>query len=78
MLIKEYKKENYPYSLVLLRGAGHGEACGDALINNFEDAWKFIQEYVYTGKKESEESTQKYSRKTALYKKEKSEEISFF
>lgn len=78
MLIKEYKKNDYPYSLVLLRGAGHGEACGDALINNFEDAWQFIRKYVDGGKKESEECTQKYSRKTALYKKEKSEEISFF
>ncbi len=78
MLIKEYKKNNYPYSLVLLRGAGHGESCGDALINNFEDAWKFIQDYVYGGKRESEERTEKYSRKTARFKKDKAEEISFF
>lgn len=78
MLIKDYKKNDYTYSLLLLRGAGHGEACGDALINNFDDAWKFIQDYVYGGKKESEERTEKYSRKTALFKQEKNEEFSFF
>lgn len=78
LLVKEYKKYDYPYVFLTLRGAGHGEGCGDALINNFEDAWKFIQDYVYAGKRESEAYTQKYSRKTAIFKKEKAEEISFF
>lgn len=78
LLVREYKKHDYPYVFLTLRGAGHGEGCGDALINNFEDAWTFIQEYVYGGKRESKEYKQKYSRKTAIFKKDKAEEISFF
>lgn len=78
LLVKEYQKYDYPYVFLTLRGAGHGEGCADALINNFEDAWKFIQDYVYNGKRESAAYTKKYSRKTALFKKEQAEEISFF
>lgn len=78
LLVKQYKEHGYPYVFLTLRGAGHGEGCGDALINNFDDAWKFIQDYVYNGKRESEAYTQKYSRKTALFKKPQADEISFF
>lgn len=68
MLAKEYKKKNYPYVFLSLRGAGHGEGAGASLINNFDDICQFIDDYVLGGKREPKEYTLKYDHKTAVYK----------
>lgn len=68
MLAKEYKKHNYPYVFLSLKGAGHGEGCGASLINNFNDIWQFIDGYALGTNRTPKEYTLKYNRDTAIYK----------